>query len=249
MTRALKGYRVSVSAAEIRNLNEKGPPRSLLKHRYRNGIIVARLKKGQVDKTMAKIICEACGTAFQFELAKDMTICPVCGEPLSGGNAEEPAPAETPDFGDGIVLEENDSFEKDKIDFWWYKVTEPGEEGRYGGVYANCVKCGQATHFPRPDARSGDYLIITDYSCECSYCGHVMKNHILAKRPADWVNPRKSAPAIGMFDNIPTCPVCSSADIRKISLTNKAVSALVLGVLSAGHVSKTYKCQNCGAEF
>ncbi len=31
---------------------------------------------------MAKVLCESCGTSFLYEIAKDMTLCPVCGKPL-----------------------------------------------------------------------------------------------------------------------------------------------------------------------
>lgn len=49
--------------------------------------------------------------------------------------------------------------------------------------------------------------------------------------------------------NIPKCPICNSPKIHKISLTNKAGSIALFGIFSAGHVSKTFKCDNCGAKF
>ena len=50
-------------------------------------------------------------------------------------------------------------------------------------------------------------------------------------------------------DNIPKCPTCGSADIEKISGTNKVASAAMFGVFSLGHISKTFKCKNCGMKF
>lgn len=31
---------------------------------------------------MAKVLCEACGTNFLYDVVKDMKVCPVCGKPL-----------------------------------------------------------------------------------------------------------------------------------------------------------------------
>lgn len=31
---------------------------------------------------MAKVICEECGTAYKYEIAKGMKVCAVCGKPL-----------------------------------------------------------------------------------------------------------------------------------------------------------------------
>jgi hypothetical protein len=47
----------------------------------------------------------------------------------------------------------------------------------------------------------------------------------------------------------PHCPVCGSANIHKISAANKVGAAAVFGIFAIGHVSKTYKCDNCGAKF
>ena len=50
-------------------------------------------------------------------------------------------------------------------------------------------------------------------------------------------------------ENIPHCPICKSTNIRKISTTNKVGSAVAFGVFSVGHLSKTFKCNNCGMKF
>ena len=49
--------------------------------------------------------------------------------------------------------------------------------------------------------------------------------------------------------NIPHCPTCQSTNIKKISTTNKVGSAVAFGVFSVGHLSKTFKCNNCGMKF
>lgn len=219
------------------------------------------------------ILCPHCKSTFDEDvLARraDPNRCPVCEENLGGtdkslnGDAEcntdtaanQPnASEEEPlTFGDGIELGENDSFDEDKIDFWWYSIREPGEVWKgitfeTGDVSTNCTKCGCFSGAPYPIARTKDYLLISPrFTVRCSNCGNELKNHILSKRPADWVDPRKKDMS-AEEENIPRCPVCNSTKIRKISMTNKAVSALTFGILAAGHVSKTYKCGNCGAKF
>lgn len=212
---------------------------------------------------MAKVICE-CGTAYKYEIAKGMKVCAVCGKPLwedvdadiDGSEKVADSQNEILSFGEGIELGENDSFDEDKIDFWWYKIREPGEvwEGitfKNGKVSINCAKCG---HFvgsaPYPIARTKDYLLMDSrFEDKCSHCGNELKNHIISKRPADWEDPRKRDIWSKDYENLPKCPICSSTKIHKISVTNKAASAAVFGVFAVGHVSKTYKCDICGAKF
>ena len=207
---------------------------------------------------MAKVICESCGSSFPLERVTNMESCPVCGEALWGeeDSVNESSANEVLSFGEDIELGENDSFDEDKIDFWWYSIREPGEvwEGitfESGKVSTNCAKCG---HFvgsaPYPIARTRDYLLIDPrFTDKCSPCGNELKNHILSKRPADWVDPRKCDMWEKDYANLPKCPICSSTKIHKISMTNKAASAIAFGVFAAGHVSKTYKCDICGAKF
>lgn len=197
------------------------------------------------------ILCNECHSMFDEDILKKKNSenkCLVCGASLGDGNSSDHM--ESLSFGDGIELSENDSFDEEKIDFWWYDITEPGKSVR-GQVHTNCSKCG---HFvgamPYPVARTGDYLLIDSrYYDKCSKCGNTMKNHILSKRPTDWVDPRQREMWAKDYSNIPKCPVCNSTKIHKISMTNKAASALAFGVLAAGHVSKTYKCDICGSKF
>lgn len=59
----------------------------------------------------------------------------------------------------------------------------------------------------------------------------------------------KGIPIETPFSNTPKCPVCHSASIEKISLGNKVGSVALVGVLAIGHISKTFKCRNCGYKF
>lgn len=205
---------------------------------------------------MSKVICESCGSSFPFGVIKEKKFCPVCNHPLFDDMDEvedvEPEKDETLSFGEGIELSENDSFDEDKIDFWWYSIREPGTLGETdrGSISTTCAKCGQLTgSVPYYIAKTGNYLLIDPrFHDRCRDCGNEMKNHILSKRPTDWVDTRK----LDMWkrdENVPRCPICSSTKVHKISLTNKAASAIAFGVLAAGHVSKTYKCDICGSKF
>lgn len=196
-----------------------------------------------------KVVCNTCETVFKEEFVKDLKACPICGEPWDDVENTESKNAEL-SFGEGVKLGENDSFDEDKIDFWWYKIDEPSESGR-GRVHTNCAKCG---HFvggmPYPVSRNGNFLLIDSrWEDKCSKCGNEMKNHILSKRPSNWVDPREREMWVRDYTNMPKCPICGSVKIHKISMTNKAASALTFGVLALGHISKTYKCDICGSKF
>lgn len=199
---------------------------------------------------MAKVLCESCGSSFLYDVVKDMKVCPVCGKTLwesDAGKEEGSTPKETLSFGEGIELGENDSFDEDKIDFWWYNITEPTATDE-GYVSVVCKKCNRSNIFLEyPIARAGDYLLInSQYRDKCYKCGNPLKNHIISKRPAGLAGTREEN---RWSEDIPKCPICGSANIHKISMTNKAVSALAFGVFAAGHVSKTFKCDACGAKF
>ncbi len=190
-----------------------------------------------------KIICEACETIFKEELLGDTTICPVCGESLVDNTENVNNEAEL--RFEGFTLGENDSFDEDKIDYWWYEIGEPTEI-----VGTTCAKCGAHSFSPYPIAKNGEYLLIDSrFEDICGSCGNTMKNHIISKRPSDYVDPRERKIWVKDYENIPRCPICSSSQIHKISMTNKAVSAVTFGLLAAGHVSKTYKCNTCGSKF
>lgn len=45
------------------------------------------------------------------------------------------------------------------------------------------------------------------------------------------------------------CPFCQSSNVKKISGTSKAASAIAFGVFALGKVTKTWHCNNCGSNF
>lgn len=200
------------------------------------------------------ILCPHCNSTFdESVLAKrsEPNKCPVCEESLLGDSCES-SDDEVHSFGEGIELGENDSFDEDKIDFWWYEIREPKtlDESDTGGVGITCTSCGHLSGTSYPIAMTKNFLLLDPRGyAKCSNCKKELKNHILSKRPVDWVDPRKRDMWTKDYENLPKCPVCSSTKIHKISMTNKAASAIAFGILAAGHVSKTYKCDICGAKF
>lgn len=210
-----------------------------------------RWRGGVMGRT---ILCPHCGSSMNEDILKKRNsenVCLVCGESLITSEDNSANKDISLSFGDGVELGENDSFDEDKIDFWWYEIREPDKE-RFirGQVHTTCAKCGHLTGTaPYYIAKNRDYLLIDSrFSDRCDKCGNELKNHILSKRPADWVDTRK----LDMWkrdENVPRCPICSSQRIHKLSLTNKAASVIAFGVFATGHVSKTYKCDVCGSKF
>lgn len=201
-----------------------------------------------------KILCPHCKSTFNEDILvkkENPNVCPVCDESLVDDVDSAQNKTEELSFGEGIELGENDSFDEEDIDFWWYEITEPGEldEDDDGDVGTTCTKCGKLSFAPYPIARYKKYMLIdSSWNYSCDKCGNELKNHILSKRPADYVDPRQRQTFI-TYDKVPRCPICHSSQIHKISATNKVTSALTFGLFAAGHVSKTFKCNTCGAKF
>lgn len=198
-----------------------------------------------------KVVCENCDSSFKYEIVKDMKCCPVCGASLLG-DSDASSHDEPLSFGEDVELGENDSFDEEKIDFWWYKISKPGElgESSKGLTYCTCTSCGHHSSTSYPIAQTKDYIVLDPRAyAKCSNCGKELKNHILSKRPADFVDPRQKEMFVKDYMNMPKCPICSSTKIHKISMTNKAAATITFGVLAAEHVSKTYQCDICKSKF
>ncbi len=51
-------------------------------------------------------------------------------------------------------------------------------------------------------------------------------------------------------NNIPHCPICNSTNIKRITLSKRAIKTAVFGVVGAiDDAGKTYKCGNCKSKF
>lgn len=182
----------------------------------------------------SKVICESCGTSYKYEIVKDMELCPVCGA----------------SFDDSIhYADEKIDFEHPDMYFYDIDDEEDNEEEDLRDVWCQCTFCRKVNPVPLNQFSliKSEYVKLKEnvLIC-CKGCGKTVNNMVVPKRPDGW---KELNMWVTDWKNQPKCPVCSSTKIHKISLTNKAASALAFGVLSAGHVSKTYKCDTCGAKF
>lgn len=153
-----------------------------------------------------------------------------------------------PCFGKSIKLGETDSFNEGEIDFYWKEICDPEkyDKNEPGYITCNCTTCGAFRFLDYPIARNGDYILLPqNEDIHCVGCNKPLKNHILVKRPDDWISPKERV----NYSSLPKCPICSSTKMHKISKTNKVASILAFGIFSTGYVSKTYKCDICGAKF
>lgn len=189
-----------------------------------------------------RVNCEECGTSYDrlFLLGKqgNLGICPMCGAPIDLDCEEE-------------TLSHNDkpSFDFDNPDLYFYDIDEPDEE--YGDdfrdVWCQCTSCREVNTilYNKFDSIGAEFLKLKDnIDLACEGCGKKIKNIIVPKRPDGW-----GKRELKDYSNLPKCPICSSTKIHKISMTNKAASAFTFGIFATGHVSKTYKCDICGAKF
>lgn len=46
-----------------------------------------------------------------------------------------------------------------------------------------------------------------------------------------------------------SCPNCKATNVRKITVTNKAIHTSIFGIWSMGRNAKNYHCNNCGSDF
>lgn len=48
--------------------------------------------------------------------------------------------------------------------------------------------------------------------------------------------------------HIPKCPICGSADLKKLDALDRGFSAFMFG-LGSNKIGKTYQCKNCKSTF
>lgn len=189
---------------------------------------------------MAKVLCESCGTVFPFERARDFTVCPVCNASFDKAEDNETSSAhdeKKPDL--------------DHPDMYFYDIDdeEDDENEELRDVWCQCTTCREVNAIPCNQfiLFKKKYVKLKDgIEIRCKGCGKVVTNPVIPKRPDGW---RELNMWEKVYENLPKCPICSSTKIHKIGMANKAASALTFGVFAVGHVSKTYKCDVCGAKF
>ncbi len=46
-----------------------------------------------------------------------------------------------------------------------------------------------------------------------------------------------------------SCPYCKATNVRKITITSKAIHTSIFGIFSMGRNAKNYHCDHCGSDF
>lgn len=187
-----------------------------------------------------KIVCESCGTIFPFEKAKDFTACPVCNTSFDDGEETEIS-----------AHSEKEKIDLDHPDMYFYSIDSEDkyEDINWRRIYCQCTSCREVNSIPynKFSYIKSEYVKLKDgVEICCKGCGKAVTNQIIPMRPEGW---RDLNLWEKDYENVPKCPICHSANIHKIRVTNKAASALTFGVFALGHVSKTWKCNVCGSKF
>ncbi len=180
---------------------------------------------------MAKIVCEACGSSFPLERAKDMN-CPVCGAALWDEEIES--------VDSEAVESKADELENSLM--YFDEIVEYKDAPEYSHVSVYCGECKEfnSLELDRFDKLADkEYVIIkSDVTLVCRGCGKEHKpRKILYKRKDHYAPP------------LPRCPVCNSAMLKKITTGSKFLAAATLGAFALPYNSKTFECKDCGYRF
>lgn len=172
-----------------------------------------------------KIICESCGTIFEYNIAKEFENCPVCG--ASFEEEEE-----------NMELEEEES--EDAV-MYFDQIMIFKEDPEYNSVRVYCGECGTGN---AKEIIFFDELVDKEYVTlkkdvvlKCRGCGREHKPRKIKYRLKD------------EYIQLPHCPVCNSVMLKKITRGRKIIAAAALGAFAVPYTSKTYECGNCGHLF
>ena len=176
-----------------------------------------------------KVICEACGTSFLYNVVKDLQNCPVCGESLWDED-------DNVDVGLNIDEPENGLMYFDEI------ITSCKDIPEYNGVCAYCGECGEFNFLELDKFKKlidEEYVIIKDnIIITCRGCGKEHKSRKILYKQNDHYAPL-----------LPRCPVCNSAMLKKITIGSKLLAAATIGAFALPYNSKTFECKDCGCRF
>lgn len=80
------------------------------------------------------------------------------------------------------------------------------------------------------------------------------RDELLAKKSAEFDAKMEHGKAVleGKDKGNPygvTCPNCKATNVRKITITNKAIHTSIFGIWSIGRNEKQWHCDHCGSEF
>jgi len=108
-------------------------------------------------------------------------------------------------------------------------------------INAEYERCGTIVKVPNKYCSGNENLLSLNPSVKCP-CGSISDNIVILGSRSIPIVPSQPA-------SVPKCPTCGSINVQKISKSNKVGSALLFGVFSIGHLSKTFKCSGCGYKW
>ena len=174
-----------------------------------------------------KIICESCETVFKAEAVKGMTNCPVCGAAF--------------DEGEGNANNQGDKEEEGLMYLDGIHIYHSHPQDNDVNLY--CKECNTDNFLKLDDFEElvkKEYVTLKEgIVVKCQGCGKEQKPRKILYKEKD------SSSGV----SIPSCPVCGSIVLKKISLTSKVMATAALGVFANPYNSKTYECKNCGYKF
>ncbi len=195
-----------------------------------------------------RVNCESCGTSYDrlFLLGKqgNLSVCPMCGASIVITDDGVSSYNNEPSFGDDdATLDDTENFINP--DLYYYDIDGAEEQEDLRDIWCQCTSCKTVNRIllSKFDVVEMDHVKLKrDLNLTCRGCGKKIINRIVPRRPDGWRDLKD-------YTNSVECPICHSTQVHKISMTNKAASAFAFGIFAAGHVSKTYKCDVCGAKF
>ena len=105
-------------------------------------------------------------------------------------------------------------------------------------IVTECTECGKILKFKKYQLND-----ITQ-GVEC-FCGKI--SYKIEGMPQQDKTPVQNSPVYTHPMGI-HCPTCGSKNVKKISLTSKAVGVATVGILSS-NIRKTFKCNSCGYKW
>ena len=114
-------------------------------------------------------------------------------------------------------------------------------------IYVECTECKRVLKFKEYQ------LPEICYGVEC-FCGNVsrtIESLPVVQEQATPTNNLQNRPVDQKgISSVPKikCPTCGSTNVKKISLTSKAVGGAMFGLFSS-NIRNTFKCEKCGYKW
>lgn len=117
-----------------------------------------------------------------------------------------------------------------------------------GLIFAECMECKKILKFKEyqlSDVKTGVECFCGNISNKIDGLSKVQEESILVQKPMQTQLDisRQSVQSFG-----PRCPTCGSTNVKKISLTSKAVGGAMFGLFSSD-IRNTFKCDKCGYKW